>query len=217
MDERGMTLIELLIVSVVIAILVLVVSFTFTGWQTRYKVEAQVKELYGDLMEMRMRALQTNTMHFIWLNDSDDTEYFRYRVYRDSDNDNSAEETTDAQITELSKEGLNYAIRWNGPNAPVKLEMDSRGLSKAGFCDGEPTKICKEDSECDADQDCEDRIIWIVDAEGKIFLLKKDGGSDGVHNIDIEVDYDCVVLTNTRINMGKLDKKPANGGTCVAK
>jgi prepilin-type N-terminal cleavage/methylation domain-containing protein len=213
MDERGMTLLELLVVTVVIAILVLVVSYEFSGWQTRYKVEAQVKELYGDLMEMRMRALQTNTMHFIML---DNTKDLRYKVYRDSDNDNTAE-ATDAQIVELSKETLNYALRWNGVVAPVNLEMDSRGLSKAGFCDGEPTKICKEQSECDVDQDCVDRVIWLVDSEGKIFLLEKDGGSDGVHNIDVDVDYDCVVLTNTRINMGKLDKDPYLGGTCVAK
>jgi prepilin-type N-terminal cleavage/methylation domain-containing protein len=210
MDERGMTLIELLVVTMVIAILILVVSFTFTGWQTRYKVESQVKELYGDLMEMRMRALQTNTMHFIRF---DNTKDFRYRVYRDSDNDNNAEFATDEQLVDLSKEALGYAIRWNGAAAPVNLEMDSRGLSKAGFCSGDLNKICKEESECNAGQTCEDRIIWLVDTEGKIFLLEKDGGSDGVHNIDVEVDYDCVVITSTRINMGKLD----NGGVCVAK
>jgi prepilin-type N-terminal cleavage/methylation domain-containing protein len=187
MDERGMTLIELLIVSVVISILVLVVSFEFKGWQTRYKVEAQIKNLYGDLMEMRMRALQTNTMHYIHLDSSVALEK-SYSVYRDN-GDNDSEIETDTRIIELSKDDLEYKLRFNGGYTPMDIEANNRGLMNLN------------------------RTIWVVDAENKKFLLDKDGGVDGTHNTDVDIDYNCVVISKTRVNIGKIDDK----GKCVAK
>jgi prepilin-type N-terminal cleavage/methylation domain-containing protein len=187
MDERGMTLIELLVTVMVIAILVLVVGFEFNGWQTRYKVEAQIKNLYGDLMEMRMRALQTNTMYYIHLDSSAALEK-SYSVYRDN-GDNDSEIATDTRIIELSKGDLEYKMRFNGGYTPMDIEANSRGLINLN------------------------RTIWIVDDENKAFLIDKDGGVDGIHNTDVDVDYDCVVICKTRINIGKLDST----GECDAK
>lgn len=63
--ESGITLIELLVVVTVIGVLVLAAGIEFVGWQGNYRVESQVKEMYADLMNARVRAMQRNRTHFI--------------------------------------------------------------------------------------------------------------------------------------------------------
>jgi prepilin-type N-terminal cleavage/methylation domain-containing protein len=81
MREDGVTLIELLVVASIIAILALALAFTYEGWQSSYNIESQVKDLYGDLMDARTKAMTRNQMHFVELNAND------YSVYEDTDDD----------------------------------------------------------------------------------------------------------------------------------
>lgn len=174
MDVRGMTLIELLVVMTAVAIIVIGAGYEFSGWQSRYKVEAQVKEMYGDLMDMRLRAMQKSRMYFIHLDSAFDTQY---SIYKD-DGDGISNIATDTIVNDLSRTGLEYPVRFNGGVTPMDIEADSRGIISLN------------------------RSIWLVRPDGTTF------GAD-------EADYDCVVVSLTRINMGKYDG--AKIPPCVAK
>ncbi|UCG78223.1 MAG: hypothetical protein JSV21_11845 [Nitrospirota bacterium] len=196
LDSKGMTLIELVMVADVIGILFIVACIEFIGWQTRYKVESQVKDLYSDLMEMRARAMQTNIMHFMRLDATSDTTRKGYTVYRDASTavdpqgDKIANHMIDTPVRELSQTGLEYMMHWNSGDTTVNITVDERGYVNV------------------------QRTVWLVDQEDKRFISGEAQveGSSGVS--DVEVDLDCVVIANTRINMGKLNDA---GTTCEQK
>jgi prepilin-type N-terminal cleavage/methylation domain-containing protein len=62
-NNRGVTLVELLVVISVIAVLAVALGFSYQGWQGRFKVESAVKQLHTDLMDARGRAMQRNSTY----------------------------------------------------------------------------------------------------------------------------------------------------------
>jgi prepilin-type N-terminal cleavage/methylation domain-containing protein len=171
MNNKGITLIELIIVATIIGILVVALGFNFQGWVSGYKVESQTKEMYIDLINTRARAMQRNRMHFI------DLAVDQYNIYEDTDpapNGNGIANTaTDAQVSQRILESR-YPIIWSTP-ADTSVEFNTNGLSS------ENKSICSNAPD-DADT----------------------------------ADYNCISISTTRINMGKLTQSIADGGACVA-
>jgi Tfp pilus assembly protein FimT len=56
---------EILITMAIIGILVVIGVSNFGGLNEKYKVEAETKQLYADLMDARGRAMQRNRMFFV--------------------------------------------------------------------------------------------------------------------------------------------------------
>jgi prepilin-type N-terminal cleavage/methylation domain-containing protein len=73
MQDKGITLIELVIVISIIGILTIALGFEFKGWVDKYRVEVQINELYADLMNARARAMQRNRTHFVSLTQTEYT------------------------------------------------------------------------------------------------------------------------------------------------
>lgn len=171
LNNKGMTLIELIVVVTIIGILVTSLAFSFQGWVSGYKVENQTKELYMDLINTRTRAMQRNRMHFV------DLTATQYTIYEDTntapDGDGQSNPAADTQVSQKILEAR-YPIVWGVP-ADTRIEFDTNGLSS------DNTNICSNAPD---------------DADG--------------------ADYNCIIISSTRINMGKLTTSIADGGACDA-
>lgn len=186
MKNRGFTLIELLVVVGIIGVLAIALGFSFVGWQGRYRVESQIKEVESDLMKARARAMQRNRVHFFSLNPDLPSQYTVYED--DSDGTNNVPDgdgvfqpgTGDSADNELPSypKTIDYDLTWNGTGDTVTF--NTRGIITANRT-----------------------ICMFTDFDG-----------DALHLSDVDPDYDCIVLSATRINLGKLSLQDTNGGVC---
>lgn len=67
MKKSGFTIIEIVIVIAILGILLGLAAISAHEWLARCKVEGQTKELYADLMNSRVSALQKNRAVFVTL------------------------------------------------------------------------------------------------------------------------------------------------------
>ena len=163
MNDKGVSLIELLVVAAVVGILAVALGFTYVGWVGAYKMEKATKDLYTDLMNARSLALTQNRMYFATLVDGNN-----YSVTPDT-NDSTALDAGDVIMPSYPKR-VQYAISWNGA-APVNrsISFDKRGV--IGVVGTTPFPA--------------DPVITLATSA------------------DVDPDYNCIVISQTRINMGK--------------
>lgn len=166
-NEKGITLIELIVVISIIGILVIALGFSFQGWIGGYKVESQIKEMYVDLMNARASAMMRNRMYFVSLNPP----ARQYTIYEDSnplpDGDGTLQIASDRQIVQKT---TSYDII-----PALALGATTFNVNKDG-------------------------------------LISNSGSIRFSFTSSINPDYDCVVLSATRINIGQM-----SGGNCAAK
>lgn len=68
MNNRGFSLIELIVTVSIMSILLAVATINFNDWQRKYNIEGQVKEILVDLTDVRTRAIATKQQHRVILN-----------------------------------------------------------------------------------------------------------------------------------------------------
>jgi len=197
MKQNGFTLIELLVVIAIIGILAIALGFEFVGWIARYKVESQIKTMHVDLMTSLQRAMEKKIQYVAQLPALNGTSY---TICEDTDTNNicgAAETTTPISVT-LSKSGLRYPITWNvpgGAGASISIVMSTRGMVKSA-AGGVVTDI---------DNNAPLNIRLLNPATMAPYGITATNPTN-------EVDYDCISLSTTRIDVGKYD-----GATCVVK
>ncbi|MBI1811028.1 MAG: GspH/FimT family pseudopilin [Nitrospirae bacterium] len=116
-NTRGVTLTELIIVIAIVGILVVALGFSFQDWIGKYKVEAQTKQIYSDLMNARARAMQFNRIYYV-----QSVGARSYSLIEDA-NDNSVND--DAAIAGFPKPNFEYDITWGVVAMPITF--DKRG------------------------------------------------------------------------------------------
>jgi len=177
MKDKGLTLVELLVVITIINVIAISTAFSFRGWMGKYKIESQTKDLYVELTDARLSAMENKRTHFVRLQDATS-----YTFYEDDSNggvkvpdgdgvlQTGSGASADTELPSYPK-NVEYDIDWNNNSIvmPVNFSFNTRGISS-------------------------------VQADISIYI---DRDSDGVQ--DSIPDYDCIAIRTTRINLGKLE------------
>jgi len=174
MQEKGVTMIELVVVLSIVTVLALVLGYSYQGWIGRYRVESQTKTLHADILNARSRSMTRSKSHFLRFPNATS-----YTLYDDDSNGTAKVSdgdgvlqvgtgvTADTQLQPFPKQ-LEYAVQI-GAAVPADFDFtfDAQGL---------------------------------VSPERTICAFTQ-----------LDPDYDCITLSQTRVIMGKIRNQ---GGAC---
>lgn len=165
MNERGITLIELLIVIAIIIILTVAASITIPGLVGKYNIEKQVKTMQGDLINARMRAMQDSRLHFVTLTATG------YAIYGDTnpipDGNGTLETAADTRIVQRGLD-TRYPIAWTNA-ADTQIDINTRGIINLN--DARTIWVTPVDTSLNAEYDC------IVISQTRINIGRWNGAS----------------------------------------
>lgn len=180
-------MVELLLVLSIVVILAMALGFFYQGWMGRYKVESAVKQLYADLMYARTMAMQTNSDYFI---DFDFPTQTTYRMSIDDSNgvakvaggdgtfQPQANPAVPTAATDTTQPTFPKTVAYTINNG-VLLTFDKRGLIYSG---NPPVLIDPLNPPV------------VINPPVTINLTYANTGDTP--------DYDCIVISQSRINIG---------------
>lgn len=122
MNNRGITLIELIVVISIITILIIAAGITIPGLVGKYNIENQVKIVQADLMSARVRAMENNRVHFVVVTAAN------YQVFEDTNESGGTApnggDNTAPGFANPKSFSTNYGIVAGADT----IVMDSRGI-----------------------------------------------------------------------------------------
>lgn len=126
--RRGFTLVEILIAIAILGILVVIAVGNFGGMNEKYKVEAETKQLYADLMDARGRAMQRNRASLVRINAND------YKTYEDTSPAPDGDGALDNTDTLITNTIVSHAIATGNIAVPLSFNFNRNGIaSVTGF------------------------------------------------------------------------------------
>ncbi len=197
MNNRGVTLIELIVVVGIIGILVVALAFSYQGWQGRYKVEGAIKTLQTDLMNAKAQAMTRDHTYIVNF-----PSLTSYSVIEDTNGNGVYDAGVDTIIQTFPKtiEYTMYAYSYNGAAMTAKtltnvvINSDNRGRISS------PVLLVDPENPVDTTTN---KVVM-----GVISLTT--GPTDDVGKM--QADYDCLVMSPTKINIGKMQTQ---GGSWI--
>ncbi|MFZ3064117.1 MAG: prepilin-type N-terminal cleavage/methylation domain-containing protein [Nitrospirota bacterium] len=148
MNNRGITLIELIVVISIITILVIAAGITIPGLVGKYNIENQVKIVQADLMSARVRAMENNRVHFVTLTATG------YAIYEDTspipDGNGTLETAADNRMTQRAFD-TRYPITWTNA-ADTQIDINTKGIINLN--DARTIWVTPVDTSLNAEYDC---------------------------------------------------------------
>jgi type IV fimbrial biogenesis protein FimT len=139
-QSTGFTLIELILVTAVLALLTIIATPSIKGLIVTIRVNAAIRDLASDMQWARMKAVAENNDYWITFNAADNS----YSIYDDNDNDGpEADELVKTISIPANHNGIEYGYitGTKGPNGNTitdeigfpsdKLRFYSRGTTNS--------------------------------------------------------------------------------------
>ena len=152
MNEKGFTLVEILVAIGIIAILLILATLNFNEYTRKHNTEAQVKEMFTDLLAAKVDAMHRGMQYTVLFNVTANPD-----TYTITDgNGNSTQKTLKYNITTSAGAGNNLTITF-----------DTRGINTTANA---PQAVCIAD---------ENSLAYdsIVINQVKVNLAKKNSGA----------------------------------------
>ncbi len=86
-NDRGMTLVELIVVMIIVGLLIAVAIPNFSAWRKNYQIRAESERVYMDLILARSTAIKNNNDVIVTFNEANDS----YTILDDTNNNGSAD------------------------------------------------------------------------------------------------------------------------------
>ena len=125
MNQRGFTLVELMVVICISGILLVIATMNWNQMQVKSGIETEIKTMHADLMEVRQQALYTKQKRKVVISGQS------YKAY-------PGNVTT---VTPLVSKQLRFPVLWSG-SGDLELTIDTQGLITATGSTAEENFIC---------------------------------------------------------------------------
>lgn len=125
-NNSGFSLLELVVAMTIISILLGMAAISGRSWLNKYRVESQTKQLYTDLVNARVQAMQRNRTFFVVMAAT------QYSIYEDTrpapDGDGALQTANDARIFQTNL-NANYALTIQPIVVANSINFDPKGVA----------------------------------------------------------------------------------------
>ncbi|UFS69639.1 prepilin-type N-terminal cleavage/methylation domain-containing protein [Geomonas sp. RF6] len=160
MQQKGFTLVELMVVIALIGILLSVATLNWGDMNRKTAIEREAKTVYADLMAVRLDALYTKQARSVVVSGTE------FKVYN----------TNDTSIAPASTKTLAYPLKWTPDSSSLTINFDASGLVESDV----PLCVAPDGSLATANPATVDSLVV---SAARVKLGKREGGACEVGSI----------------------------------